>query len=100
MTTTSERSSTLRTNWFAPVTFGFLILGAFVLLGYSYNYGSSARASATRAEAILTQTENETFCTGLGLAPKTETYVRCETGLTEIRRRQEKQFNDDAMGIL
>ncbi len=100
MATTNEFHSTHSVTWSVRAIFGFLVLGVVVLLSYAYTYGSAARASANRAEALMIQSENETFCTGLGLAPKTESYARCVAGLTEIRRRQQQRFNDDTMGIL
>jgi hypothetical protein len=74
--------------------------GVVVLFAVAYVYGRDARLSAERAEAILIERENGALCAGLGLAPRTEVYAQCISGLTDIRRRQDERRNEDAMGLL
>jgi len=80
--------------------FALFVASIVVLFAVAYVYGRDARLSAERAEAIIVERENGALCSSLGLAPQTEAYTRCISGLTDIRRRQDERRNEDAMGIL
>ncbi len=71
-----------------------------VLFGTVYQYGLAARAAAERSEVALLEQENHDFCTGLGLADKSDAYARCTSGLTPIRQRQRERFDAESAGIL
>ena len=71
-----------------------------VLFGTVYQYGLAARVAAERSEVALVQQENHDFCTGLGLADKSDAYARCTGGLTAIRLRQRERFDAESAGIL
>jgi len=66
----------------------------------SFFYGRSAFEAVERSNALAVASENQTFCTGLGLAPQSESYRKCLAGLDEIRFRQERRWQTDAAGLL
>lgn len=79
---------------------GLLAVALVAVLGAAYSYGLQARAAAERAELALVTQENQSFCTGLGLAAATEVYARCESGLTAIRQRLRERHDAEAAGLL
>jgi hypothetical protein len=64
----------------------------------AFNHGRQARAEAEQAQAVASEQENHTFCINLGLAA--EGYLRCVTGLGDIRRLQQQRWEADAIGVL
>lgn len=98
--TSSGISSIEEPSRTSRLVLGLLAAGLTVLLAAVYAYGSAARTASERAEAVLVEQENQTFCASLGLAAKSEQYTRCISGLTTIRHRQRERSDAEAAGIL
>lgn len=70
------------------------------LLGAAFHFGRAALAVRAQAEAVAVEEETRAFCTGLGLAPASAVYQRCESGVATIRQRQEQRLAAESAGLL
>jgi hypothetical protein len=85
---------------FGPLAAGIAAGALIALFVTAFHYGRDAQANAQRAEAATVEQETRSFCTGLGIPPGTDAYVRCENGLAAIRLRLEQRLAAEAAGLL
>jgi len=62
-------------------------------LAWAHVVGRNALAAVEQAELNEIEQENQNFCAGLGLKEQGADYVRCVSGLAEIRRKQKERWD-------
>ena len=64
-----------------------------VLLSSVFVVGRNAQVAADAAERDEIAREDTTFCAELGVADQDYKYLRCVSGLVEIRRKQKERWD-------
>jgi len=80
--------------WTAIVLVGAVVLAAAFVAGREHSRGAAA------AETLAVETENRSFCGGLGFRPESEQFARCVNGLTDIRQRARERLEEQTASLL
>ena len=89
----ASRAHEFPSSRMVPVLFFLMVVAA--LITSAIFAGRNAQAGADAAERDEIAREDKTLCTGLGFAEQDRNYIRCLSGLAEIRRKQKERW--DAM---
>jgi hypothetical protein len=77
-----------------------IVLAGAMVVAAAYVAGRQHSREAAAAETLAIQTENKSFCSGLGFRSESELFARCVNGLTDIRQHARERLEEQAASLL
>lgn len=91
--TTSEQAARVREFPLSRIAGALCLAVTAALLASAFVVGRNAQDAADAAERDEIAREDKTLCAELGFADQDSKYLRCASGLAEIRRKQKERWD-------
>ena len=97
--TTSGLETRRHSSFSVPVAMAVGVVAIVFALMFAFNYGRELHTGAASIETAAIENEDNVFCTGLGFARDSDPFVRCRSGLANIRQTHQDRVNTAAVGV-